>query len=213
MNVSTEQSDFALEEYKQLSEWARVLYHARRQTVSLLVAGLTSLPVVIFGAAEMLQRGRPQPLQDTAIQEIYPLVGLLFLLLAAVGFLGFNHLISIRQQMTDNFRAINLIRGYFVAREGDGLRKWLRLPIHDREPNFLKWGGNIWYAAPIVFVNSALVAAGAYLTGPPGAPTWARPFCGWITVFVVSFGLMWVLYVARMVLGERQSAKRRSEST
>ncbi len=177
--------DFVLEEYRQLWELYRVIYEARHKVITLLSTVLIAF--LVAGTTIAVQG------ENISYEILTVLMGTVWV----IGTLGLLYLVHLRHQIVYYLRMVNVIRGYFAAKDPDH-EKWCRLPTTEDEPAYWNWSGaNVFYALPFIVMNSFIAGLAAWFSLSGQAGAWRAAggaFAASLVILALLYSLpLWVL--------------------
>lgn len=133
--MNKDPSDFMLEEYEQIAEAFFGLREQMNQWFRTYLS-LMAIPLAIVGAVAQLNPSRQMP----ELTNLPPLVSVVLLAIAAVGFASVLAIVSVRAEAITYARTINYVRKYFAELSEQqaqiSLRRFLVLPCTDQFPPF-----------------------------------------------------------------------------
>ena len=162
--ANKDQSDFMLEEYRQI---ANAFFNLYVQINTILKLYLTIISISSTAIISILTL-RPDLFSDNLSllegHSIGQIAGGGFFILSLVGITIFANIIGTRVQMLNYARTINCIRGYFADNYSD-IKKYLRLPTDDKTPSYFEniYRSFFWQIFMVSFLNSILITVGLNL--------------------------------------------------
>jgi len=175
---------FLLQEYEQIMS-AYNNSHNRRYEMLKLYITLVTLPTVFLTFITNIPTTDVFFVTETS-KSIFLLV-----IMASIGFIIFNSLISIRITQVLYAKAINSIRRYYAIKNQAAINNALILPKSPDEPRYYVRGSHFFDCLLIGFVNSILMV---FISNHVGNITMELAF----VIFLVFLTLHWVYYRLRL---------------
>ncbi|MHA1492219.1 MAG: hypothetical protein ACTSRI_21530 [Promethearchaeota archaeon] len=186
------QTDFMLEEYKQIAKAFSDLYLEKDKILKIYLVLISIGSTFIGTLLTLSSTNEPNP----GKYAVDPIAGFLFVILSIVGILILISVIGVRIEMLFYARTINCIRRYFSDTFG-GIKDYLVLPIiDDKKPPFREKINRpfIWEVFMISSLNSILMTAGINLLVTK-EPIWQIIFV--IILTIVQIGIFCLICCSR----------------